>query len=80
MNTHVVLDRINRPQGRVYERRQRILSIIKASPLAVTADRIASDTGMSVRSVYRYVADLQMLGEPVAGEAGVGYLWRGKRA
>ena len=34
------------------------------------------DLGVSLRTVYRDVADLQLSGVPIEGEAGVGYLLR----
>src|SRR5687768_14528622 len=43
---------------------------------AITAQRIADELGVSLRTVYRDVADLQRSGVPIEGEAGVGYLLR----
>src|SRR6185312_8656389 len=43
---------------------------------ALPARRIADTLGVSLRTVYRDVADLQTSGIPIEGEAGVGYLLR----
>jgi predicted DNA-binding transcriptional regulator YafY len=43
---------------------------------AVAARRLAADLGVSLRTVYRDVADLQVSGVPIEGEAGVGYTLR----
>jgi predicted DNA-binding transcriptional regulator YafY len=39
----------------------------------VTAQRLARELDVSVRSIYRYIDDLSVSGIPVYGEAGVGY-------
>lgn len=43
---------------------------------AVPARRLAAQLGVSPRTVYRDVADLQLSGIPIEGEAGVGYTLR----
>jgi predicted DNA-binding transcriptional regulator YafY len=43
---------------------------------AVTARRLADTLRVSPRTVYRDVADLQLSGIPIEGEAGVGYTLR----
>lgn len=43
---------------------------------ATTARRLAQDLGVAVRTIYRDVADLQLSGVPIEGEAGVGYTLR----
>ncbi len=43
---------------------------------ATTAQQLAQTLGVSLRTVYRDVADLQRSGVPIEGEAGVGYLLR----
>jgi predicted DNA-binding transcriptional regulator YafY len=40
----------------------------------VTARELAELTGVSVRSVYRDIADLQGMGAPIRGEGGIGYV------
>jgi predicted DNA-binding transcriptional regulator YafY len=42
----------------------------------VTARTLADRLEVSVRTVYRDVADLQSTGVPIEGEAGVGYVMR----
>ena len=44
--------------------------------MALPARRLADTLGVSLRTVYRDVADLQTSGVPIEGEAGVGYLLR----
>jgi predicted DNA-binding transcriptional regulator YafY len=43
---------------------------------AVPARRLAQELAVSARTVYRDVADLQLSGVPIEGEAGVGYTLR----
>lgn len=40
---------------------------------STTAAALADDLGISVRTVYRYVRELEEAGVPIEGEAGVGY-------
>jgi predicted DNA-binding transcriptional regulator YafY len=40
---------------------------------STTAAALAEDLGVSVRTVYRYVRELEDAGVPIEGEAGVGY-------
>lgn len=42
----------------------------------VTAQTLAEELSVSVRSIYRYIDDLSVSGIPVYGEAGVGYRLR----
>lgn len=39
----------------------------------VTADRLAKQMDVSVRTIYRYIDDLSVSGIPVYGEPGIGY-------
>jgi predicted DNA-binding transcriptional regulator YafY len=39
----------------------------------ITADEIANELGVSVRSVYRYIDDLSLSGIPIFGTTGLGY-------
>lgn len=43
---------------------------------AITAQQLAQTLQVSLRTVYRDVADLQLSGVPIEGEAGVGYMLR----
>lgn len=51
-----------------------LLDELRLRRTAVSAQRLAIDMGVSVRTVYRDIADLQALGAPIRGEGGVGYL------
>lgn len=55
----------------------RLLSLLDALRLRhgpVTARQIAADRGISLRTAYRDIADLQAMGAPIRGEGGVGYV------
>src|SRR3990167_456908 len=52
-----------------------IVQLIRGRRLS-TADFLAQRLEVSVRTVYRDVADLQAQGVPIEGEAGVGYRMR----
>jgi predicted DNA-binding transcriptional regulator YafY len=55
----------------------RLLSLLDALRLRhgpVTARQIAADCGISLRTAYRDIADLQAMGAPIRGEGGVGYV------
>lgn len=54
------------------DRLYRITEYLRGRRLT-TAAWLASRLGVSVRTVYRDVADLSASGVPVVGEAGVGY-------
>jgi predicted DNA-binding transcriptional regulator YafY len=41
-----------------------------------TASKIAKELEVSVRTIYRDIADLICTGVPIEGEAGVGYILR----
>jgi len=55
----------------------RLLSLLDALRLRhgpMTARQMASAAGISLRTVYRDIADLQAMGAPIRGEGGVGYV------
>jgi predicted DNA-binding transcriptional regulator YafY len=55
----------------------RLLSLLDALRLRrtpVTARQIARELGISLRTAYRDLADLQAMGAPIRGEGGVGYV------
>ena len=52
----------------------RIVEYLKARREAVTAEEIAQEMELSIRTIYRDIADLRSSGVPVIGEAGIGYL------
>ena len=50
-----------------------VIQILRRSRRSVTAETIAEELNISMRSIYRDIADLMRQGVPVRGEAGVGY-------
>jgi len=52
----------------------RIVEFLKARKQAVTGEVLADELEVSVRTIYRDIADLSGSGVPIIGEAGVGYL------
>ncbi|GJL77198.1 MAG: DNA-binding transcriptional regulator [Nitrospinaceae bacterium] len=52
----------------------RIVEYLKARRQVVTASSLAEELGVSVRTIYRDIADLGTSGVPIIGEAGVGYM------
>jgi predicted DNA-binding transcriptional regulator YafY len=53
-----------------------IIHALRGRRTALPARRLAETLSVSLRTVYRDVADLQLSGVPVEGEAGVGYVLR----
>lgn len=53
-----------------------LLQLLRTYRYAVTADALARELDVSVRTVYRDIATLQAQGASIEGEAGVGYLLR----
>ncbi|HTA66385.1 MAG TPA: YafY family protein [Xanthomonadaceae bacterium] len=53
-----------------------LIHALRGRRRAVTAQQLATTLGVSPRTVYRDVADLQLSGVPIEGEAGVGYVLR----
>ncbi|HET7267323.1 MAG TPA: YafY family protein [Oleiagrimonas sp.] len=53
-----------------------IIHALRGRRTALPARRLADTLGVSLRTIYRDVADLQVSGVPVEGEAGVGYMLR----
>lgn len=53
-----------------------IIHALRGRRSAVPARSLAETLGVSLRTVYRDVADLQLSGVPIEGEAGVGYMLR----
>ena len=53
-----------------------LIHALRGRRSAITAQRLAEELGVSLRTVYRDVADLQRSGVPIEGEAGVGYVLR----
>jgi len=64
-------------QGTIMRRADRLFRIVeylKARRQVVTACSLAEELGVSVRTIYRDIADLVTSGVPIIGEAGVGYI------
>jgi len=53
-----------------------IIHALRGRRTALPARRLAETLGVSLRTVYRDVADLQQSGIPIEGEAGIGYVLR----
>ncbi|QAU24606.1 YafY family transcriptional regulator [Dyella sp. M7H15-1] len=53
-----------------------IINALRGRRTALQARQLAEVLGVSLRTVYRDVADLQLSGVPIEGEAGVGYMLR----
>jgi len=53
-----------------------IIHALRGRRTALPARRLAETLGVSLRTVYRDVADLQVCGVPIEGEAGIGYVLR----
>ena len=53
-----------------------IIHAMRGRSTALQARSLAETLGVSLRTVYRDVADLQLSGVPIEGEAGVGYVLR----
>lgn len=53
-----------------------IIHALRGRRTALPARSLADTLGISVRTVYRDVADLQLSGVPIEGEAGIGYVLR----
>lgn len=53
-----------------------LVNALRGRRRAVPARMLADDLGVSLRTVYRDVADLQRSGIPIEGEPGVGYMLR----
>jgi len=53
-----------------------IIHALRGRRTALPARRLAETLSVSLRTVYRDVADLQLSGVPIEGEAGIGYMLR----
>lgn len=58
--------------GRVFE----MLGLLRARRTPVTASELAEELRVSRRSVYRDIETLRLLGAPIDGQAGMGFLLR----
>jgi predicted DNA-binding transcriptional regulator YafY len=64
------------PRVRRADRLFLIIHALQGRRTALPARRLAETLAVSLRTVYRDVADLQTSGVPIEGEAGIGYLLR----
>lgn len=53
-----------------------LIHALRGRRAAITAQQLSHTLEVSLRTVYRDVADLQRSGVPIEGEAGVGYMLR----
>ncbi|MBX9359210.1 YafY family transcriptional regulator [Chromobacterium vaccinii] len=58
------------------ERLLELLQLLRRHRRPVTAQTLAEELGISVRTVYRDIASLQLQGADIAGEPGIGYQLR----
>jgi predicted DNA-binding transcriptional regulator YafY len=50
-----------------------LLQALRTLPAPVTAERLAQETGVSIRSIYRDIESLRVAGAEIGGERGYGY-------
>ncbi|MBO6685395.1 MAG: HTH domain-containing protein, partial [Parvibaculum sp.] len=53
-----------------------VIEYLRRAKRVVTAQELARELEVSVRTIYRDVADLQASRVPIEGEAGLGYVLR----
>lgn len=53
-----------------------LMQMLRRHPRPVSGTELAREAGVSLRTVYRDIADLQALGAEIEGEPGVGYVLR----
>ncbi|MGK9054306.1 helix-turn-helix transcriptional regulator [Neorhizobium petrolearium] len=58
------------------ERLLALLQTLRRYRRPVSGAKLAADTGVSLRTLYRDIASLQAQGAPIEGEAGLGYVLR----
>ena len=61
-----------RKTSRLFE----IIQILRAAKKPVTAEQLATDLEVAVRTIYRDIATLQAMRTPIEGESGIGYIMR----
>lgn len=55
------------------DRLMRLMNLMRRLPAPVTSERLASESGISQRQLYRDIATLRAGGALIDGEAGLGY-------
>ncbi|MBN9073972.1 MAG: helix-turn-helix domain-containing protein [Rhizobiales bacterium] len=63
---------------RICERRSVILDLLESG--LVTAEECAEKVNVSTRTIYRDIVRMRREGQPIVGEAGVGYVLRRREA
>ncbi len=58
------------------ERLLALLQLLRGHRYAITGSELASQLGISLRTLYRDIATLQAQGAHIEGEAGIGYVLR----
>lgn len=53
-----------------------LLQLLKENRYPMTAERLAAQCDVSVRSIYRDIATLRQQGAEIVGEAGIGFLYK----
>lgn len=61
-----------RRSNRLFE----IIQILRSATRPMTADALSKAMEVSVRTIYRDIAALQMMSTPIEGEPGIGYIMR----
>ncbi len=56
------------------ERHFKIITFLQGRRRAVTAQQIAQEVEVNVRTIYRDVQEMMLSGVPISGEAGIGYM------
>ena len=51
-----------------------LMDVLRVRTQPVTARELSRHMGVSLRTIYRDIADLQTLGAPIRGEGGIGYV------
>ena len=70
---------VGRHHGTIMTRSERLLELLQAlrrRRSAVSGATLATELGISIRTLYRDIASLQAQGAHITGEPGVGYLLR----
>ena len=53
-----------------------IIQILRSARKPITAETLAGQLEVSIRTIYRDIAALQVMNTPIEGEAGIGYIMR----
>ena len=67
------------PRDQKDARRRRVKRTLRAGSV-VTAEMLAAKFGVTTRTIYRDIDQLRRDGQPIVGEAGIGYMLRPRRS